>query len=1109
MKTCLWKSKASSLQPASRATFHEKQPQREAAWRRSMGSEGEDPSDRKSSPFKEGAEVRVRSEDGGTKEFLVATIVRQHRNGDFTVKYEATGEVEKNVSKDRVKAAERSEAGAAFEVGDAVLFQEPGKDGGSSKWREGSVRLCRKDGLLDIVDSDSKEVVKKVPETLVKLKDQAKTRKSRRQEGDGSDGSADDKKGTKLTTLEVDTEVQFKNQKGDWCAGRVRKVRSNGTYDVALESDEDDVSTNVERGDIRDRDNSRTTSRRKKPKPQDDSNDESDDDRERRALRKQKSQPRGNKSKRELAASDDDDDSDDDRRRPQIRNGATRLVQLQVNQVVDFEDKNGRIRRGRIKVLRKEQRNCDIEHENDVGKVSKRVPLDVIRPTTAFNRLFGGMNGNPVPFQLNTHVFYRSKDGVERKGIVLKVSRNDGKTLYDVEDLQDGTLLKQLSAGKLRAVPWLNYSLPSWNGLPSFPSFSLFSSPILRQGVKVRFRRRHKETGRITWKEGVIVKAKANACCVVEYFGSDGETEREQIKNCDIQARFLPFSGMLDGMLDGLTLPSIQLPTSTYKVGSSVEVSSGAKVFLGTVISSNDQEKTYTIKYNDGRKEKNVPSDRVRLSLRRLRIGTEVEMIVEGPCKEVSKLDGEVAWIHRDEKVAVRINGGNNDVFAEVCTHALMVDGKPAFTAPLSSTWLELMGYYCNLAAEVLIYLWFFFGMVVEMDEMLRLHGDTAPALLQDPEHMIAMYSSQQVDWGLCRHSALHNDSSAGSSSYLLIDTDVMTTDRAWLVALLTTKAEYQRERVIRRHLALVMGSTLVVSFLTLINYASLLNRFDFYCLLDGTTSFSFDKLALSIDPFATNSKYTTTMQLLVALAAKTTFNLFRGVAFHLLLSAFPTSGTDFLRRILFLVPSIAVTTVLCAVGGAALHVFYFVQKSEMLGDDALTLTTQSNLAVLLVVLSLGFNRSVYRLVATAGNFMGTQMERQWTSRGDVADDVLDLAERGEFGLQAQREALVTKVEQRQEQLGVCKLSILRIHRHVLAHLAASVIAICIDVTLRHVVTKQQDVLTSAESDVALRALGFHLGFSITWLIGSVLAAMYAVALRQQSPELLAYILDV
>ncbi|KAH7485693.1 uncharacterized protein KRP23_4737 [Phytophthora ramorum] len=1023
-----------------------------------MGSEADGSgSDRKAS-FKDGAAVRVRGEDG---EPLDATIVRQHRNGDYTVKYKATDNIEKNVAKDRVQSADKRE-------------------------------------------------------------EMAKTRK--RQEEDGSDEGDDRAK------LEVDAAVQFRNEKGKWIDGHIQKVRSNGRYDVAEEDDDDEVAKNVERQDIR----RRTSSSKKKKKSADGESGDSATEDDKPATRKRKPQGRGDKSGRELMTSDDDDSDDNSRQgRFQPRNGASTFSQLRVNQLVEFEDKSGRIRRGRIKVLNREQRMCDVEHESDTEKVSKRIPLDVVRPTTAFGRLFGGTNRNFVPFQMNTHVYYRTKDGLERKGIILKVSKSSGKTLYDVEDLLDGTMIKQLSVGKLRTVPWLDYSLPSWDGLPSLPNFSMFGAPILRRGMNVRFRRTDKETGRVLWKDGVIMKAKSNACCIVEFYGPDGQSKREEVKNADIQARFfrMPFSGMLDGVMDGLSLPSIQLPASTFKVGSAVEVSTGAKVFLGTVVSSNDLDKTYTIRYEDGRKEKNVPSDRVRLSLRRLRIGTEVEMIIEGPCKEVSKLDGEVAWIHRDEKVAVRINGGNNDVFAEVCPHALMVDGKPAFTAPLSSTWLELLGYYFNLVAELLIYTWFFFGLMVEMDEMLTLHEDTSSDLLQNEEYMTAMYTSQQVNWGLCQHSALRNESSSNSSAYLLIPSNVLEADRAWLVTLLASKAvltaccgilvlrclrsklsalqddfidlkEYQQERVMRRHLAVTMGWTLAVTFMTLVNYASLLNRFDFYCLLTDKT-LSFDELALSIDPFAIHSNYSNPVQLLTALAAKTTFNLFRGVTFHLVLFAFPTSGTDFIRRVVFLLPSIVVTALLCAIGGAALHTFYYVQKTEMLRDKTLEMSTHTDLSVVLLVLSLWFIYCVYNLGAAAGRFSETRLERQRTSRDEVSEDVLGLAERGEFGLQAQREALVTKVEQRQDQLGICKLSILRIYRHILVHFIAAAVAIYIDVTLRQVVKELEG------SSVALHALAFHLGASITWLVGSVMTAMFAISVRQQSPELLAYILDV
>ncbi|KAF1779141.1 Tudor domain [Phytophthora cactorum] len=917
-----------------------------------MGSEG-DGTGNAHKAFKEGAVVRVRDEDG---DLLDATIVRQHRNGDYTVKYDETGNTEKNVPKDRVQSTD-----------------------------EGSAR-------------------------------------------NRSSQDKDDE-------FEVDSAVQFKNEKGEWRDG-------------------DEVVRNVERRDIR------VSKSPSKKRASVDAEEDSDD--EDRAMRKRKARARGGRSKRELVTSEDESDESVAPVRQGRRNGGAGFSQLRVNQLVEFEDKSGRIRRGRIKMLNRDQQMCDVEHESDAGKISKRIPLDVVRPTTAIGRFFSGTNRNFVPFQLNTHVYYRTKDGMERKGIVLKVSKTSGKTLYDVEDLLDGAMIKQLSVGKLRAVPWLDYSLPNWN-----------------------------ENRACDVEDGVIMKAKSNACCIVEYFGPNGDSKREEVKNSDIQARFfrMPFSGMMDGVLDGLSLPSIQLPAGMFKAGSAVEVSNGAKVFLGSIVSSNEMEKTYTIRYEDGRKEKSVPSDRVRLSLRRLRIGTEVEMIVEGPCKEVSKLDGEVAWIHRDEKVAVRINGGNNDVFAEV------------IYGPLSSTWLELMGYYLNLAAELVIYTWFFFGFMVEMDEMLTLHEEIAPDLLQSREHMTAMYATQQVDWGLCQ---LHNSSSSEASAYLLIPSDAILIASCALLVLRCLRSklsalqddfidlkEYQQERVMRRHLSVAMGWALIVTFMTLVNYASLLNRFDFYCLLNNKT-LSFDELA-----------YSNPVQLLISLAAKTTFNLFRGVTFHLLLFAFPTSGTNFIRRVAFLLPSMAVTALLCAVGGAALHTFYYVQKTEMLSVQTLEMSTNTDLSVLLLVLSLWFIYCVYSLGAAAGRFSETRLERQRTSRDEISEDVLDLAERGEFGLQAQREALVTKVEQRQDQLGVCKLSILRIYRHILVHFVLAAVAIYIDVTLRRVVKE------SNGSSVALNALAFHLAVSITWLIGSAMAAMFAISLRQQSPELLAYILDV
>lgn len=672
-----------------------------------------------------GLEVDVRSLDD-SKRTQRAKIVRVHRTGDVTVQYEESGDSEKNVSADRVKVVAGGEAKSKFSIGDRVTYLASDSKKGEEDWREGTIKLSRPDGTLDVVDTESNEVVRKLPASSVRSprgkKETTKAAKNPRQDSDISEEGA--------KKLAVDAAVEVKDKRGVWQAAHVLKARSDGTYDLALNNDSDDVMRKVDRQSIRSVKAKESPSKKQMKNKAEDSEEDEDD--ERQAIRKRKSSSRRSRKKEGSDEEEDDDDDASDARA--VRPGATRV------------------------------------------KSSQARSLGIL--------------------QINSRVYYRGKDGLEYKGIVLKVWRDGGKRgepAYDVEDLMDGTMFTKMTASKVRAMPWLDVSLPRWNGLPNLPNvFSFLNGPVLRKGVKVRFRKRDEESGRIVWTEGVIVKAKPDDSCIIDFLDQDGKKERATVKNRDIQARFFsPFSGMFDGMLDGLSLPTIDLPRTSFKVGSAVEVSNGSKVHLGTVLSYNDSAKTYSIQYSDGSKAKNVPSDSVRLSLRRLRIGTEVEMIVEGPCKEVSKLDGEVAWVHRNEKVAVRINGGNNDVFAEVCPHALMVDGQPAFSAPLSSTWLELMGYYLNLATEMFIYAWFCFGMLVELGEMIQLRDDLEPELLQDPSHMAALFASENTDWSKCRHSTSdYLDSTTNTNStYLLIPSDVIDSDRSWLLTLLIVKA--------------------------------------------------------------------------------------------------------------------------------------------------------------------------------------------------------------------------------------------------------------------------------------------------------------------------------
>lgn len=307
---------------------------------------------------------------------------------------------------------------------------------------------------------------------------------------------------------------------------------------------------------------------------------------------------------------------------------------------------------------------------------------------------------------------------------------------------------------------------------------------------------------------------------------------------------------------------------------------------------------------------------------------------------------------------------------------------------------------------------------------------------------------------------------------------------------------EYQLDQVRRRRLGHLMGGVIVVSYLTLMVYASLLNRFEVYCLLqDPAKAVHFDALALRMNLFSLRTEYATTVDLLLHLAAKTTLNLFRAMGFHVLVFAFPVSSTAFLKRVMFMAPAVALAALLCALGVAALHVFYYVQRTEMvLHDEVASMTSDVDWAVVLVFVTLWLNASLFGVVAAGGRYFEARSERCANSRGaDVTDDVLEQAERGEFGLQAKQEVLLTKVEQLQEQLGVCKLSAVRIHSHGLFHLVTMALGIYAHTRLRASVESG-----SGSSSAASQGTTFHLAICIVWLILSVIASLSALALKQE-----------
>ncbi|KAF1319684.1 hypothetical protein FI667_g12939, partial [Globisporangium splendens] len=331
---------------------------------------------------------------------------------------------------------------------------------------------------------------------------------------------------------------------------------------------------------------------------------------------------------------------------------------------------------------------------------------------------------------------------------------------------------------------------------------------------------------------------------------------------------------------------------------------------------------------------------------------------------------------------------------------------------------------------------------------------------------------------------------------------------------------QYQRDRVLHRHLGHIMGGALLVSYLTLLVYASLLNRFGYYCLLSPQTTntssrssnsmLQFDDAALQMDMFAVHSSYDTTVELLVGLAAKTTINLFRAMALHVLLFAFPVSSTAFLKRVLYAGPSIGIAAWLSAMAVAVLHVFYYVQKTETVVRRVLTQTRHGDWSVVLVTIWL--NVSVYNLLTASGWYSEERRSalnaRSGSKDQELTDDILDQAERGELGLQDKREVLLTKVERVQAELGVCKLSLVRLQSHALVHIVAMSLGIYADSTLRPSVAYERK---SGVRVAVLHAMTFHLVMCILWLIVSVLASLYARTVKQE-PRVAAlwkYLLDV
>nr|CCA19854.1 conserved hypothetical protein [Albugo laibachii Nc14] len=1095
---------------------------------------------------KVGDRVVVRYEEAADEGAVIATIIRIHtRRDEASVRFDEEEE--------RIERFPWSQIRQLFEPNDQVQFRESKKQKGSVRWHDGIIS-ARSPSLLtyDVRDAPANKIHREVPVRYI-----------RKSEMDTSDQVS--------KRWKVGDNVSFRVEEADaesWQIGTILRIRKDRDhYDIAADDDQEKVSRRVPGNCIRIRKES--VAERKVDPPN-----------------KIRSRTRRREESKESSSDETIQEKGLQVRSRRMKNNSSEFQSatwtpsaLYIGQVVDFEvEQDGKLHRGRIQSLSRSKQLCDIVHDSDNDCVSERVPFKQVWPPSMFSKLLEDMGfgarsrSSSIPFQVNQAVWFAAPQerNRSRRGRVIHVERTSKKRragiiscrdyFYTVEDVADNKSYANLPHDKLRSVSlWTDphrIAQRAWQN-----AAASLKRPPLRQGLNVRFQLQNPQSGRVEWHHGKILRVNVrDGNCVVQYQATSLKTQqpvvaRATIENNDIE----PISSITSAARaartawDSVTQNANPLTalsffsTGPLITGTFVDVLHGESVRLATILAIENQNKdvdtpsaseySYTIQYMDGKKEKHVPSGRLRASSRRLNVGTHVEMIVEGPRREVSKLKGEIAWVHRDEKAAVRVleSADGSDIFAQVSTRSLLVNGKPAFRASLTNTGWEIFSAYAHLALEMLIHVWFCLDMIVEIAELLDIYQETSHENLTDAFYMNKLYNAHKFpssQWQTCtkRMSAIGNQ----SATFFLLPMEILATDRVWLLLIFILKAtltgfsalcvlrmansklkalrdnyidwsEVRLDRVCHRWLALFTGSTLLVSYLSLIVAASLVNHFHFYCLdvFDSDArAIRLDWLAFAQPIFSIHGRYATVIEELRHCIGHTTLTLFRAVTLYWV--AFGTTTLQFWKRILMCIPAIGVTAVLSGLGAASVHTFYAVQRGEMRRNKSTTLSSVVDAAILLVVIGMVLKVTLARLCLSVGRFFEDAVDRGGRNWNDISESVVEKAENGNFGMQAQEEAFELRVERKQQEIGIVRLCFLRFQRHCGLQLVCTVIGITSTIILK---LKLSDWKGYDTEPLQVYTLGQHsstiqLVFLIVWLCGTLISSSYAKRICRQIPEL-------
>ncbi|EQC28298.1 hypothetical protein SDRG_13979 [Saprolegnia diclina VS20] len=684
-------------------------------------------------------------------------------------------------------------------------------------------------------------------------------------------------------------------------------------------------------------------------------------------------------------------------------------------QPVFFRKADGTCRSGRI--LRVRDTDCDIQHDSDNEQIAEHVPHAAI----SAKRWWHTLCQPSTRFAIQTNVRYTDAKGRQHIGVICKRHTNN---TYDIQhDSDTETIATRVDVAELQRVSTASQWLAS---LQQFchGAIDVGANIEVRLGKSAR-----DDDDDDVWTPGVVRKVRADGKYMIEYI--DEEETPQVVK--------VPATNVRRPQRNWAALLAMRTAMS-FEEGMRVEVTSvhddKARVRPGEILRKHT-DGTVSVRYDDGKIDKHVLSSRLRFLASALTIGTRVDVALETDHAGLSNVvatEGVIVWVYRDHSgVVLEITDDLDDVSIspDVSVSALRLHGQRLSTLTLSGhSASRLVALFLNTGLEVVIYIWFLFGLGAEMTEAI----DVLSAINPPQWNTTAVYAAQRPlvpNMTLCL--AAHGSLDIASSSWQL--------QQNWLVALvvlkgalfavtlavmgyvLGTHGQLVCHRLVdlrnfasqgrwQDRLHLVMLTALLGSSLSLLCYGSLHNHLVAKCLAPPVTMDAVTT-AFQIAPFTVRPVYTTIVDLLPTVAATVVFNLYRGVWLLLVLAVAP----DLLSRLLLAIPMMAATAFMLALGLAAWTVFLQTQAKSMQTSLEMSLTSNQDMAISLVVAAAWFSYVMALLIVRTGAHyrLATVHQRQ----GAIMEPYVKKAERGAFGVRAQDEAKWDRLDQLQLQVGL------------------------------------------------------------------------------------------